>query len=281
MDILEEIKYPHLDRLELLHPGPQILLGKEIYWTLKEDGSNVGIALIDGSPEIRSRNMARANKEMYTALMTCPQWEGIVELLQSAADWNDEYVLFGELCKKGKSPTRIKVHEETHFMAFDIWSKKENKFFNYTKLYQECYHASIPVSELLGTCKVSSMDSLYAFETRMLEICKDRNEEGTVGKTWDSDPSIYFKSKNDTPKLTALPRVIERDRILLPPLPESEIYGAIEKVRSDLGETAFKDIKQAMPLIARYVSEEGKKHICATPKNLHQYYLIRLKDLNE
>jgi hypothetical protein len=293
VDILEEVKYPHLDRLELLQPGPQILLGQSIFWTLKEDGSNIGIALVDGVPEIRSRNQSRASKDFYTALMTCPQWEGIVDLLQSANQWHDEYVLFGELCTKGKSPTRIKVHEDTHFVSFDLWSKRLGCFVNYTRLYQECHHAMIPCVELLGTCIVSSLESLNSFEDEMLRICKDRNEEGVVGKVYVETPFntgensgtgrgiIYFKSKNDTPKLTALPRLIERDRIQLPPLPESEIFGAIEKVRIDLGEEGFRDIRTAMPMIAQYVNAEGKHHCCATPKNLHHYYLTRLKDLED
>lgn len=291
VDILEEVKYPHLDRLELLAPGPQILLGLEIIWTLKEDGSNIGIALVDGVPEIRSRNQSRASKDFYTALMNSPQWEGIVDLLRSAEQWHDEYVLFGELCTKGKSPTRIKVHEETHFLPFDLWSKKEGKFINYTRLYQECHHAHLPSAQLMGICTVSSLESLYAFEEQMLHLCKDQNEEGVVGKVYADTPFnsgdhfgphrgiIYFKSKNDTPKLTALPRLIERDRIELPPLPESEIFGAIEKARTDLGDEGFRDIRKAMPMIAQYVNAEGKHHCCATPKNLHRYYLTRLQDL--
>jgi hypothetical protein len=279
-DVLARVKYPHLDHVDRLYPGPQVLLGNEIFWTLKEDGSNVGIALIDGVPEIRSRNCDRAQKDMYTALMMSSQWSGIMDLLTSAAQWGSEYVLFGELCQKGKSPTRCKTHEETHFVAFDLWSEKEQCYVGYTRLHQECHHAGVPVVELLGTCKVMTLEDLYSFRDRILDICKEKGEEGSVGKTFVDGKNLYFKSKLDTPKLDKIPRDIRDGNVQLPPLPESEIMGAIEKARVDLGEAGFKDIKQAMPLIARYVAEEGKHHLCSTPRNLFSYYEIRLQDLN-
>lgn len=279
-DILTRVKYPHLDSLDRLYPGPQVLLGNEIFWTLKEDGSNVGIAIVDGKPEIRSRNCDRAQADMYAALMSSSQWSGIIDLLTSASQWNSEYVLFGELCQKGRSPTRCKTHEETHFVAFDLWSEKEQSFVGYTRLHQECHHAGLPVVELLGTCKVTDLIDLYAFRDKILDVCKDKGEEGSVGKTFINGEAVYFKSKLDTPKLDKVPREIKDGKIQLPPLPESEIMGAIEKARVDLGNDVFKDIKQAMPLIARYVSEEGKHHMCSVPRNLISYYHTRLQDLN-
>jgi len=291
MDILERVKYPHLDHMDRLYPGPQVLLGNEIFWTLKEDGSNVGIALVDGIPEIRSRNMDRANKEMYVALGKSDQWNGILDLLNSAQQWGSEYVLFGELCLKGKSPTRLKMHDDTHFVAFDLWSDKEQSFVGYTRLHQECHHAGIPIVELMGTSKSTTLDELYAFKDQMLDVCKERGEEGVVGKCFAQTPFntgesagvsrgvLYFKSKIDTPKLEKIPRDMKDGKIQLPPLPDSEIYGAIEKARVDLGD-AFRDIKQAMPLIAQYVAVEGKHHLCSTPRNLFSYYEQRLRDLN-
>ena len=42
---------------------------------------------------------------------------------------------------------------------------------------------------------------------------------------------------------------------------------------------AFRDVKQAMPLIAKYVQDEGKKHFCNPKCNLFQHYQERLKEL--
>ena len=290
-DILEETKYPHLDRLERLEPGPQVALGTELFWTLKADGSNVGIALVDGEPHIRSRNLPRAQMDVYTALKISPQWAGILDLLTSASDWGDQYVLFGELCQKGKSPTRIKTHAETHFVPFDLWSMKNQRFEHYVKFHQECIHAGLEPIELMGTCNVATLEELYEFERTMLDECKARGEEGCVAKGYifndfnkgDNAGTkrgiIYFKSKIDLPRLEKIPRMESDDRVKLPPLPDSEIFGAIEKVRVDLGESAFRDIKQAMTLVARYIQEECKKHLCESPGNIHQYYQQRLRDL--
>ena len=68
-------------------------------------------------------------------------------------------------------------------------------------------------------------------------------------------------------------------KIILPDLPDSEIYGAIEKVRADIGDDQFRQIRVAMPLIARYVGEECKKHNSVGPRNLHAYYQDRLKEI--
>jgi len=64
----------------------------------------------------------------------------------------------------------------------------------------------------------------------------------------------------------------------LPILPDSEIYGAIEKVRTDIG-SDFTDIKIAMPLVAKYINEECRKHNCKAPRNIFQYYQQRIRDI--
>jgi RNA ligase len=192
-----------------------------------------------------------------------------------------DYVIFGELCIKGKSPTRINYHTDTHFIVFDIWSAKQNCFMNYTQVYQRCHHFDLPIVDLLGTCNVTSMESLMAFRDQMLEHCKEINKEGTVGKTWGSlneDGYLFFKEKNDTPKIEKLPRLVEDGTIELPILPESEIYGAINKVHVDIGDDIH-NIKVAMPKVAEYVREECCKHGCRLDnKKLITYYKEYLED---
>lgn len=281
MIAISKIKYPELDRILLLKPNPHVLLGKEIYWTVKEDGSNIG-AYLNEKDEVcfRSRNMDEASEQFYTYLKSTDEYEPIRELLLDARQWNDEYVIFGELLVKGKSPTRIQRYDRTQFIVFDIWSNKGKAFYNYTKVHQECYHFGLPIVELLGTCRVSTIDKLLEFKDTILEKTKGMKKEGCVGKTWFKDGFIYFKEKHDTPMIERLPRVEEDGKIILPILPDSEIYGAIEKARTDLG-SQFKEIKVAMPVIAKYISDEAKKHNCQNPKNLFNYYQQRLKDLTE
>ena len=290
---IAEIKYPHLDRILLLRPNPEIVLGKEIYWTIKEDGSNLGVALTpEGDLTLRTRNMPVASEEFHRHFTSTDEIAGVHELLADAQNWNDGYVVFGELCVKGRSPARTEVHDRTHFVVFDIWSQKIGRFMNYTQMHQQCHHFELPCVELIGICNVNTRDALFEFKDQMLTAALERGKEGVVGKAWDENPwntgagagtkrgIIYFKEKLDTPKLEKIPRSEVHGTVALPVLPDSEVSGAIEKAYADLGADFF-DVRKAMPLVAQYVAEECRKHNCANPKDLYPRYLARVRDLQE
>jgi hypothetical protein len=289
---ISKIKYPHLERIYNLKPNPEILLGQEIFWTEKRDGSNIGAYLTEEGVQLRSRNMDKASEDFYKAFNQSDQAEPVLGLLQDACNWGNEYVIFGEMLTIGKSPTRMEMHEKNEFVVFDIWDTKHNQFMNYNGVHQHCYHFGIPIVELYGTCNVVTVDAIYAFKDEMLAKALECKREGVVGKAWGETPFnkgdgagcsrlvTYFKEKHDLPALEKIPRAYEEGIIRLPTLPDSEIYGAIEKVRTDIGEK-FSEIRSAMPLVAKYVAEECKKHNSSAPKNLHQYYLQRLKDIQD
>ena len=287
---ISKIKYPHLERIFNLKPNPEILLGQEIYWTEKRDGSNIGAYLTEEGVQLRSRNMDKASEDFYKAFNASEQAEPVLELLQDAPNWGNEYVVFGEMLTLGKSPTRTEIHDKNEFVVFDIWDSKHQQFMNYNATHQHCHHFGIPIVELYGVSKTVSVESLYAFKDKMLEKALECGREGVVGKSWGETPFnkgdgagcgrliTYFKEKHDLPALEKIPRMEEEGVIHLQVLPDSEIFGAIEKVRTDIGEK-FTEIRIAMPMVAQYVSEECKKHNCTSPKNLHRYYQSRLEDL--
>jgi hypothetical protein len=288
---ISSIKYPHLERIYNLKPNPEILLGQEIFWTEKRDGSNIGAYLTEEGVQLRSRNQDKASEDFYKAFNSSEQADYILELLQDAYNWGNEYVIFGEMLTVGKSPTRIEIHDKNEFVVFDIWDCKNSRFMNYNGIYQHCHHFGLPIVELYGTCNVCTVDALYAFKDEMLLKAKECGREGCVGKAWGETPFnrgegagcsrfiTYFKEKNDLPALEKIPRSEVPGFVVLPDLPDSEIYGAIEKVRTDIGDEKFRNIRDAMPLIARYVGEECKKHNSTAPKNLHRYYQQRLADI--
>lgn len=289
---ISKIKYPHLERIYNLKPNPEILLGQEIFWTEKRDGSNIGCYLNEEGLQLRSRNLDKASEDFYKAFNASDQANGVLELLQDASNWGNEYVIFGELLTIGKSPTRIETHEKNEFIVFDIWDSKHQQFMSYNAMYQQCYHFGLPVVELYGTCNVPTVEALYQFKDQMLAKALELKREGVVGKAWGETPFnrgdgagcsrfiTYFKEKNDLPALEKVPRLEVEGKIILPALPDSEIYGAIEKVRTDIGDEKFKEIRSAMPLIAKYIGEECKKHNSTAPKNIHKYYQQRLKDIS-
>lgn len=276
-----KIGYPSLNRILMMYPNPEILLGHIIYWQEKRDGSNMGVYLTgEGDLALRSRNRDRASESFHRIFLETEEAENVKELLISMRDvWNDECVIFGELLTKGKSPTRTEMHEKHEFVVFDIWSSKTGGFLPYTLVYQHCYHFGIPIVELYATSQHTTLETLLTFRDMMLEIAKKNGREGVVGKTYEKGTMYqYFKEKLDTPKLEKLPSHIEDGRPIYPPLPVSEILGALDKALVDLGLTDFKDISKAMPLFAKYVGIECGKHNCRKPKsNLFSYYKVKLE----
>ena len=142
-------RYPHLEYLDHIRPDPHLVLGRRIDWTLKEDGSNCGIYLNENDElTVRSRNMDVCDSTMLEAFKRTGFYEAAEESLFSAKQWGLDYVIFGELMTKGKSP--------------------------------------------------------------------------------------ILKAKTDTPPINCFPDE-EEGKIILPPLADSDLYGAIEKVREIWG----------------------------------------------
>lgn len=280
---ISKVRYPEMGRIMQLRPNPHILLGREIVATEKRDGSCIGAYLdAEGNLKLRSRNRDVAAEDFHKAFARTEAAARIEEMLRDAEHWNDEYVVFGELMLKGKSPARFEVHDVEEFVVFDIWHIRSNNYMNYTGMYQHCYHFDIPVVEAYGTANVSTLESLLEFSDQMLEIAKQRSREGVVFKAYGDSydtPVIFAKEKHDVPKLEKLPRVEQPGKVQLPDLPESEITGAIEKALADLGFEDFRNVSKAMPLVVQYVNEEGRKHNCKPPRNIFCYYQERLKNL--
>ncbi len=283
MIIINKIRYVELNPIMAMHPNPHILLGREIFWQEKRDGSNMGAYLNEeDNIHLRSRNMDVASEDFHAIFLDTDESENVKELLISMRDeWNDECVIFGELLTKGKSPTRTELHEKHEFIVFDVWSTKIGGLIPYTLVYQHCHHFGLPIVDLYGTSRHTTLKSLLGFRDKILEIAKEKGREGTVGKTFEKNTKYkYFKEKLDTPKLEKKLRHIEDGKPVLPPLQESEILGALDKALVDLGISDFKNVKKAMPLFAEYVGAECRKHNCNKPEgNLFQYYQREIEDM--
>jgi hypothetical protein len=276
---ISKIRYPELETIFHQYPNPEILLGKEIIWQEKRDGSNAGIWLPRKNLKIRSRNMDIGSKDMHNAFIRTGLAENAKELINDMiSQWNHkEVVLFGELLQKGKSPTRLEFHEKDEFVMFDIWA--DGKFLPYTLVHQYCYQYKIPFVEIYGTSRHTTMESLYQFRDQMLETAKKKVREGVVGKIYEGDKIQFFKEKLDLPKIDKLPRKIDDGKPQLPELPESEIFGALEKVRVDIGEKKFKRTEEAMPLFAKYIKIECEKHNCRCTAKLFPIYKKRIEEI--
>jgi len=155
----------------------------------------------------------------------------------------------------------------------DIFDTAINNFLPYTQVYQYCYHHKIPIVQLYATTRHRTIRDLVKFSNFLLEVCNTEKDygknEGMVAKTFAKDGEyIQAKVKLDIPK-----PIVERIRegpAVLPQIPDSEIMGAISHVEADFGldSTPAHD----MPLIAKAVSEECRKHLYSSRGNLFIFY---------
>lgn len=281
---IHKVAYPSLDRiLQLQAPG--ILLGKEIFWTEKRDGSNIGVYLDGlGNPQIRSRNQCVASSDFQHYFKETEEYSCVIELLKDMNEYDNRYMIFGELLVEGRSPARFEMHERHEFVVFDIYDHAFEYFLPYTMIHQYVSHYDVPIVELFGTSKHTTMESLFDFRDEMFEICQQKNREGVVGKTLFKSQGVpvnqYFKEKIDTPKFDKVPRQYDSGVVMYPELEDSEVYGAINKVLVDFGVSEFKEKKLVMPRIAEYVRDECVKHFRRPPKrSLFNYYMDVLGDI--
>lgn len=84
------------------------------------------------------------------------------------------------------------------------------------------------------------------------------------------DEYLQAKIKLDIPR-----PIVERIRegqVTLPQIPENEIMGAIDHAYQELGNEKFQEVRLAMPLVAKMVGEECRKHLYSSRGNLFKYY---------
>jgi len=310
-----DYEYPHIPLLLSVKPNIRILLGQELFWTEKKDGSCMGIWLeelkwkkkIDITKftgkkgannwligdkvfalHISSRYKTDAKSDLDSRVRGTEEFSRILNLLHE----HPQFVIYVEACKKGRSVTGAEVYKRNCLFVFDIYDKSAEKFLHYVNVYQHCFHWKIPVVKLWAKTSHSSVKDLLKWKNHALKHCKAVHLEGVVIKAYKIPKSIssYFqnykrgllqaKVKLDVPEPKK--RKIARGQPVYPPIPDNEILGAIDKAWQELGTKKFRDVPTAMPLIARYVGEECKKHLYSSPKKkLIAYYNEYLERLIE
>jgi len=235
-------EYPHIPILGSIKPTPRILLGQRIFWTEKRDGSNIAIWINEDKVQISSRNLIDASSGLVALVKRTEEYSKIVELLQE----HPQYIIYVEACRKGKSVTRIETYEKDCLIVFDMYDKSAKKYLSYILVHQYCYHFKIPIVKLWGESRHRSIKNLLKMADEALEYCKEANLEGMVIKAYKvpKNISIYYKEyrkgliqakvKLDIPKPKKIRKT--RGKPIYPPIPESEVMGAIDKAWQELGE---------------------------------------------
>lgn len=282
-----EYSYPHIPILD--GEMKRLLLGRRLFWTEKKDGSNIAFWLEGDKVVISSRNLKEASGDLKELTKKTDEYPKILEVLKD----NPNYVVYVEACRKGKSITQIETYDRDFLIVFDIFDRSTGKFLCYTLVHQICFRYGVPVVKLWAKTRHRTIKNLTKWENDALEYCKQNHIEGMVIKTFDvkEEECRYFKeyrkgliqakTKVDLPK--PVKTKMNKGNPLLPPLPVSEIMGCIDKAWQELGSERFKDVKTAMPLIAKYVNEACKQHYYSNPTGkLYRYWLeYKEKHLSE
>lgn len=231
--------------------------------TLNAEEKRCGTCLIVNSEGVFSRNQkaAKAFVESFERAEKASNVKKAVEDLPM-------FTFFLELLQKGKSPTRVELHEVDSIVLFDIWDNQEEKWLDRGQKELLCLNYDIPIVEKYASF-VYDEKTFHALEVEFLAKAKAESREGVVFK--NESEHVYFKSKWERPRLVKIPKPTDPR----PQIPESEIFGAVSKAEADLGEDFLKKEK-AMPLIAQYVREECKKHGFSGMGNLFHYYCAYL-----
>jgi hypothetical protein len=270
-------RYQHIPILVSNAKLRRMLLGKRLSFTIKHDGENVTIwkkkKPYSAGYEfvISSHNQEVASTDIQSRVRKdCIQdYEKILALIEA----NPTFRVVAEECAKGTSVTGIRQYPRAILYVVDIFDTSIMNFLPYTIVYQYCYHYGIPVVELYATTRHRTIKDLVKFSNHVLEYCNTEKEygkdEGMVIKTFGEDGEyIQAKIKLDIPR-----PIVERIRegqVTLPQIPENEILGAISHVEADFGLDGTS--KHDMPLIAKAVAEECRKHLYSSRGNLFIYY---------
>lgn len=261
------------------------VLGKPVFWTVKEDGACLGCTLrarhiLDGHVHLHTRESPTAAKEVYEQFWASGRANGIAAMIaEIEAVWG-RTVVFGEILAKGESPQKVQVYDRHEFVVFDILTEQTG-YLSYNDVARVCAKFDLPVVACLGVTTHDTLESLLVQRDAFVAQMQAASKEGVVGKVWrhPGDPRpIFFKEKWKQPKGSKKTATDKPETPALPDLPEDEIRGAVEKARCEIG-AAFFEIKTAMPVVARYIGIEAKKHGCAVPRNVIDYYRERCESL--
>lgn len=271
------VRYKEIEPVRRLKESGRELLGREVFITVKRDGSNIGTQYdpVTKTYEISSHNMEDADPKLKEKLMSTKEWPKLQKLmLEEFEGWGHIYRVFGELIPAGYGPTRIEPkHRITSYEMFDIVDTATGLFLPYTLLYQTGYHYKIPVVKLVEQLVPKSMEELNAKTEEMKKWARRHRREGVVGKAPDPHPKwgqTYFKEKIDLPEL---PKLERQPKVTLPEMPQERIIRALQHAFDIVGEANWSDRSKSMPEIAKQLQVEAAEHNFGQPRNFYQIYL--------
>jgi len=278
------IKYPSIPRVV---NEARTLVRKNLWWTLKEDGSNISIWNNSKDIAISSRNLKTASTDLVSLVKSTSEYEKVINLIHDFP----KFQCFTEACREGRSITGAKLYKKPSLFLFDIFNLKTLRFLPFDTVMELGWNYGIPVVGLFKITNHPNIKDLLKFRNYALDHCRAIDMEGMVVKTNPNKvihpkynpeflPPVkaYVLAKAKIDILSQTVKKIARGEIIYPEIKENEVMGAIDKVWQDIGTEKFKDKRLAMPLVAKSVSEECKKHKCSLPSTkLYHFYLLYIE----
>ena len=194
---MEWKKYPKMENYGLLREEGRETIGKRVWLTEKRDGSNISIWLKikEGGnekiymPAVSSHNMEEAAQNFKDELKKTKEYiKAYNALVFEKINYNNDYILYGELIIKGYGPTRIEPkHKIARWILFDIYDANKKRFLNYPQVYAiaKIYH--LPVVKLVGIWTPKDIDDFKDMAEYALKWAKRHKREGIVSKIYDGE----------------------------------------------------------------------------------------------
>lgn len=269
--------YGKMDSVHFLKPSEvQTALENMVFWEPKRDGSNISIMFHKGFPLIYTRNQ-KAIPAVETEVKALIPDMDLLEVVLG-----EDLILYAELMRKGKSPAGFERTEEAELLAFDVWDIAAGKYLEPREKLPLFHSAMLRHISPYATSLHFSTEEFEEEIDHMIERARAYGYEGWVAKWFHKDQmyAIKVKVEHKYPRKKGQ----KKDKAKRDPRPDletSEVLGAIDKVYREMGEEDFFDKRIAMPLIAKAVTEEEKKHGKKNRESLYTHYLDFVTGLKE
>lgn len=272
-------KYEHINSI-VQHDDKYLstALDNNVYWEIKRDGSNISIQYHKGFMVVHTRNQVANSHVQGEVKGLIKDFEPTLKKLLE-----DRYIAYFELIRAGHSPAQFEMHDKPSIIAIDLWDIQNEMFVHPALRYQLFEDYGIPHIPCFITAKYKTRKEFEEDTDTFIEIAVRLQIEGFVAK-WVGEKDnllrkIKAKVEHKYPRQVKEGKKTRNQRTRLPDLDVSEVRGAIDKVYMDLSGEDFRDKKIVMPLIAKAVAEEGRKHKAQNRINLYAEYLDFLRGL--
>jgi atypical dual specificity phosphatase len=154
----------------------------------KVDGANLGIS-IDKEYKIAFQNRSHyVTYNTSTQFKALQQWQEIHEGDLFSILEPNRHILYGEWCYAKHSIEYTDL--PGYFLAFDIFDKKENKFYSRKKFHEEMSKTSIPMVPIIDTVTFSNKTEMKDRLTKYLDtksVFRDGPVEGVYIRKDDGE----------------------------------------------------------------------------------------------